>query len=102
MERTEENLMHAINQIGDAYAVIDNSCGVVIYPSYADYCHNPDRDYAFVVSDECTTYGDIYSYGSNDKQIYKMDPHERDLVCDEVVAFIYGGGKYAAKQPITA
>jgi hypothetical protein len=102
MERTEDNLIDAINQIGTVYAGMDYDCGVVIYPSYADYRHNPNRDYAFIVSDEYTSYGDVYSYGANNNQIYKMDPHERDLVCDEIVQFIYGGGKYAAKQLTTA
>lgn len=101
IKRTDDNLAKALHGIGDVYVTRDKD-GVEVYPSYTEYEMDPVLGWGFLVNDECYSWADVFQYGYEDMQARKFNPDDLKRVTDEITAFIYGGGKYAAKQPITA
>lgn len=100
IKRTDDNLARALHGIGDVYVTHDND-GVEVYPNYAEYEVDPVLGWGFLVNDECYSWADVIQYGYEDMQARKFNPDDLKRVTDEITAFIYGGGKFAAKQPVS-
>lgn len=89
------------NTIPELAAILDQAYGVLIYDKTAVE-EGRQYDWLMAVSAQDTSLGEIMKYNFDQGLASDLDDKVINQLVDEVVEFIYGGGRYAAKQYTTA
>lgn len=97
-EREAEFASMINHEFPELAAILDQKMGVLIYPEQA-VAEGRQFDWVMAVSANDTSLGDIMTYNFN-QEVAQDEIANDDLVnqlSDEVVKFVYGGMKNAAK-----
>lgn len=82
-------------------AILDSKMGVLIYPKEAVE-EGRDAGWLIAVSGEGENIWDVMKYNFDQQIAADIDDEDGKRLSDRILEFIYGGGKYAAKQLTTA